>query len=70
MQRGIYINMQPFVISYDTTIPREVGLSGSSSIIIATLRALMKFYSIPVGLERDIERRRRCSRRWSRLSGR
>ena len=48
MQRGIYINMQPFVISYDTTIPREVGLSGSSSIIIATLRALMKFYSIPV----------------------
>lgn len=48
MQQGIYINMQPFVISYDTTIPREVGLSGSSSIIIATLRALMKFYAIPV----------------------
>ena len=34
--------------SYDTTIPRQVGLSGSSSIIIATLRSLMKYYSVPV----------------------
>lgn len=48
MEKGIYINMHPFTLSYDTNIPREVGLSGSSSIIIATLRALLQFYNIPV----------------------
>ena len=33
-------------ISYDTNIPRMVGLSGSSSIILATLRALLSFHGI------------------------
>lgn len=47
-ERGIYINETPFTLSYDTTIPRQVGLSGSSSIVIATLRALMEFYRISV----------------------
>ncbi|KAK8789322.1 hypothetical protein WA588_001207 [Blastocystis sp. NMH] len=45
-ERGIYINETPFTLSYDTTIPRQVGLSGSSSIVIATLRALLEFYRI------------------------
>ena len=35
-----------FEISYDTNIPRMVGLSGSSSIILATLRALLSFHGI------------------------
>ena len=35
-----------FEILYDTDIPRMVGLSGSSAIIIATLRALLAFHGI------------------------
>ena len=40
-----------FSISFDTDIPRLVGLSGSSAIVTATLRALMAFYGrdIPTG---------------------
>jgi glucuronokinase len=34
------------VVSYDTNIPRSVGLSGSSALIIATLKALLKFHAI------------------------
>jgi glucuronokinase len=34
------------VISYDTNIPRSVGLSGSAALIIATLKALLKFHAI------------------------
>ena len=33
-----------FSIRYDSNIPRQVGLAGSSGIITATLRALMRFY--------------------------
>ena len=33
-------------ISYDTDIPRMVGLSGSSAIIIAVYRGLMRFYGL------------------------
>lgn len=35
-----------FTISYQTDIPRQVGLGGSSAIICATLKALMKFYAL------------------------
>ncbi|HTL31409.1 MAG TPA: hypothetical protein VL282_19400 [Tepidisphaeraceae bacterium] len=40
-----------FSISFDTDIPRLVGLSGSSAIIVATLRALMKFYDRAIPLQ-------------------
>lgn len=40
-----------FTIRYSSSIPRQVGLAGSSAIIIATLRALMQFYSIRIPLE-------------------
>mmetsp|Transcript_24984 Transcript_24984/g.73382 ORF Transcript_24984/g.73382 Transcript_24984/m.73382 type:complete len:682 (+) Transcript_24984:72-2117(+) len=36
-----------FTMSYDTNIPRMVGLSGSSAIITAAFRALLHFYSDP-----------------------
>ena len=55
MEKGIYLRNGHFSISYSTTIPRQVGLSGSSSIIIATLRALIEFYNIPVGFDRDLQ---------------
>jgi glucuronokinase len=37
-----------FSVRYETNIPRQVGLAGSSAIIVATLRALMAFYGIEV----------------------
>lgn len=44
--RGLKIHDRNFSIRYETTIPRQVGLAGSSAIIVATLRALMEFYEI------------------------
>ncbi len=41
---------QNFSIRYSTSIPRQVGLSGSSAIIVATFRALMQFYSVEIPL--------------------
>lgn len=37
-----------FTIRYRTTIPRQVGLAGSSAIVVATLRALMQFYEVDI----------------------
>ncbi len=37
-----------FTIAFDTDIPRLVGLSGSSGIVVATMRALMKFYDVEI----------------------
>lgn len=45
------LNVDPtrsFSISYESDIPRLVGLSGSSSIVTATMRALMTFYQIDI----------------------
>ncbi|GAB3979322.1 hypothetical protein GCM10028806_44400 [Spirosoma terrae] len=39
---------QNFSIRYSTSIPRQVGLSGSSAIIVATFRALMQFYNVEI----------------------
>lgn len=40
-----------FTISYTSDIPRLVGLSGSSAITVATLRALMAFYGVEIPIE-------------------
>jgi len=37
-----------FSIQYKTTIPRQIGLGGSSAIITAALRALMEFYDVDI----------------------
>lgn len=37
-----------FSISYESDIPRLVGLSGSSSIVTATMRALITFYQVDI----------------------
>ncbi len=37
-----------FSIRYETNIPRQVGLAGSSAIIIGTLKALCRFYKITI----------------------
>jgi glucuronokinase len=35
-----------FTIAYETTIPRQVGLAGSSAIVTATMAALLRFYGV------------------------
>jgi len=40
-----------FTIRYYSSLPRQVGLAGSSAIITATMRALMRFYEIEIPLE-------------------
>lgn len=48
-QRGYDVESQGnFSIDFETTIPRLVGLSGSSAIVVATLRALMSFYEVKI----------------------
>ncbi|MAR11533.1 MAG: GHMP kinase [Blastopirellula sp.] len=44
----IALSDQPFSVRYETAIPRGVGLSGSSAIIVATLHCLMEFYGVSI----------------------
>ena len=49
--RGIELaTNRNFTISYQTDIPRLVGLAGSSAIVVATLRALMRFHDVKIPL--------------------
>jgi glucuronokinase len=45
------LHAQNFSIRYDTDVPQQVGMAGSSAIIVATLRCLMEFYGIQIPLE-------------------
>jgi glucuronokinase len=40
-----------FTIRYTSTIPRQVGLAGSSAIIAATMKALGRFYQVSISQE-------------------
>ena len=48
MERGIAIGSRNFSAEYKINIPRLVGLSGSSAICSAMLKALKKFYSVAI----------------------
>src|SRR5262249_37539971 len=45
---GLPLHDHNFSIRYQTTIPRQVGLAGSSAIIVATLRCLLGFYRVEI----------------------
>ncbi len=47
-QKEFPLSSQNFALRYETEIPRQVGLAGSSAIITATFRALMDFYRIEI----------------------
>jgi glucuronokinase len=49
--QNLKLHDRNFSIRYQSSIPRNVGLAGSSAIIISTLRALMDFYEITIPLE-------------------
>lgn len=49
-EKGLILHDRNFSVRYQSTIPRQVGLAGSSAIIVATLRCLMEFYGIDIPL--------------------
>lgn len=49
--QNIYLKDKNFTIRYNSTIPRQLGLGGSSAIITAAIRVLMKFYEVDIPME-------------------
>ena len=47
-RQGHQLHDGNFSVRYSTNIPRQVGLAGSSAIVVATLRVLMEFYDITI----------------------
>ena len=47
-ERKLALPNRNFSLRYQTTIPRQVGMAGSSAIVVATLRALKSFYEIDI----------------------
>jgi len=43
---GIHLNGDNFSLAYDSNIPRQVGLAGSSAIITAALKCLLDLYGL------------------------
>src|SRR5919108_1919074 len=46
LRQGHPLHARNFSVRYQSDIPRQVGLAGSSAIIVATLRCLMDFYQV------------------------
>lgn len=49
--RGLRLHDRNFSVRYQTNIPRQVGMAGSSAIIVSTLRCLMEFYGVEIPIE-------------------
>jgi len=47
-EKGIVLADRNFTVRYNSTIPVQVGLAGSSAIVTATIRALMTFYGVDI----------------------
>ena len=50
-EKGLVLPKRNFSVEYKINIPRLVGLSGSSAICSAMLKALMRFYEVEIPLE-------------------
>ncbi len=50
-QHGNRLHNRNFTLRYTSSIPRQIGLAGSSAIVTATMRALMQFYQVDIPLE-------------------
>ena len=50
-KKKVRLENKNFTIQYQSNIPRQVGLAGSSAIITATMKALIRFYGIPIPQE-------------------
>jgi len=47
-ETGLQLHSQNFTIRYQSTVPGQVGMAGSSAIITACMRALMNFYQVDI----------------------
>lgn len=47
-KQSIKLHGKNFTIRYRSSIPRQVGLAGSSAIITSTMKALMAFYNVEI----------------------
>jgi glucuronokinase len=47
-EQGIALPNRNFTLEYESTIPLRLGMGGSSSIIIAALRALCEYYKVEI----------------------
>ena len=45
---GIQLKKDNFSVRYESNIPRQVGLAGSSAIIVATFRCLFDFFNVEI----------------------
>ena len=50
-RKGLPLHGRNFSVRYSSNIPRQVGLAGSSAIIVATLRCLIDFYQVDIARE-------------------
>ena len=50
-ERGVPLHGRGFCLKYKTNIPKQTGLSGSSSIIVAGLKCLMRYYGVDIPME-------------------
>src|SRR5215471_13848139 len=50
-RQGHKLHDRNFTVRYQSGIPRQVGLAGSSAIIVATLRCLCDFYGVAIPQE-------------------
>jgi glucuronokinase len=50
-ERDGALQRRNFAVRYESSIPRQVGLAGSSAIVTATLRALMAFFDVDIPAE-------------------
>lgn len=50
---NISLHSKGFEIEFESTIPREVGLAGSSGIITAVFRTLMEYYEVRIAAEQQ-----------------
>jgi glucuronokinase len=49
--RGISLKTQNFALGYSSTIPRQVGLGGSSALVVAVFRSLLEFFRVEIPME-------------------
>ncbi len=50
-RQNVQLDKKNFSLRYSSHIPRQLGLGGSSAIIVAAFRALMEFYTVEIPLE-------------------
>jgi glucuronokinase len=46
--RGISLRTQNFALGYTSTIPRQVGLGGSSALVVGVFRSLLEFFRVEI----------------------